>query len=393
MTSSAPIFADDTTEIVNGQINLDAAIRVVVQGQSEQAETVELIAAGMANALTVDVVEPHDVENDQVFSGDVSAKAVATTTELDGSALVSATAVGNGATLIADSDLSMTSDQEALDGSTVAARARLENDSYAMISTTVASASANAVDTLTYGGETELSLRQDSGADVSADSYVAAPSGGLGWTATAASIASANTIGAQGYDQGPSQILDINQDSRGDVAATTRINAGGGGEMTIATAQANGNTARIQNEYAYGHMQGEQDNEGAVTATADVSIPHFDVDILTVSAEGVGNSALISNVGSNIYLGLDQTNNGAVAATANISGEDGGVGIANTTAFGNAATGYICSECPVTATGDMRQTNTADIRARTTITTNTGQLIGSAFAAGNSASYQTTTPN
>lgn len=393
MTTSAPIFADDTTEIVNGQINLGAAIRVVVQVEGDATPSATASSAGTGNALTVDVIEPHDVESRQEFSGSVEAEAVSRARAVDGAAITTASAIGNGATLLADDDLSLDSEQVAADGSSVSATAGLEIDDYAVTSVTAASASANAVDSITYGGDTELDLRQDSGADVTADAYIAARTGGIGEAATLASTASGNTASAQGYYQGPSQVVSVDQDNRGDILARARIEAGGGGVITTAVAQANGNTAQIQNEDAYAHLQGEQDNVGEVRAVANAEIGNFDVDVVTLSSEGVGNSALISNFGSDIFMGPDQTNNGGVSAVTRIRGDQGGVGIGNATAFGNAATGYICSECPVTATGDMNQVNSAAISARTTVSTNSSTaLIGSAFAVGNSATFESVRP-
>jgi hypothetical protein len=389
----AATFADDTTEILNGQINLDAAISVIATGETEQANSAYLTAIGMANAATVDLISPHDVSNDQVFSGDVSTHAETTATIIDGSAITTSTSMGNSASIIVDDGMDTTSTQSALDGSTVASTAQLNVNSYAISSITTAASAANALESIAYGGETNLDLRQDSGADVSADAFVLAPTAGLGWSASVLGAANGNSVSVEGYT-GPSQIVDIDQDNRGDVRGTARIDAGGTAISTQVVASANGNAARMQNEYGYAHMQGEQDNSGQVDADAEVIVGNFDADLLTISSEGVGNSAVISNIGADAFMGLDQTNNGAVNARAGLDGNAGGNVLMSATAFGNAATTYICSECPVTAYGDTNQTNNAAISSNVTGLMTTGSILsGTATAIGNSSTYQTVNPH
>ncbi len=195
-----------------------------------------------------------------------------------------------------------------------------------------------------------------------------------------------------GYDAA-SQVVDVDQNNRGNVTGLVRVDAGGGSEMTNATASANGNNVRIENQEAYAHLQGQQSNSGEVLADSEILVGNFDVDLMTVAAEGVGNSAVLSNIGSNSYMGLDQTNAANVTARANFEGDAGGVALLSATAFGNAATSYICSECPVTAYGAMNQTNSATISSVVTGQMTTGGMItGTATAIGNSSTYQTTNP-
>ena len=357
----APIFADDTTEILNGQVNLDAAISVVTAGETDQADAASMSAIGAANALTVDVVERHDIQSDQTFSGSVDARAETRAIIIDGAAITTSSAMGNSASIINDNGMDAAISQTAQDGSTVSATAGLEVGSYAISSVTSATASANAFQGTTYGSDTNLALRQDSGADVSADGYVLAPDGGLGYAATVLGAANGNSAQLEGYDGGPSQIVDVDQDNRGSVTARARTDAGGTAISQQVVASANGNSVWMQNEYGYGHIQGEQDNSGAVTADAEILVGNFDADVLTVSAEGVGNSAILSNIGADAFMGLTQTNNGAVTARANLDGDAGGSALVSATAFGNAATTYVCSECPVTAWGNTNQTNNAAI--------------------------------
>jgi hypothetical protein len=188
--------------------------------------------------------------------------------------------------VINDNGMDAQIDQTALDGSTVSATAELEIGSYAISSVTSATASANAYDAVSYGGENNHALRQDSGADVSADSYVLAPTGGLGYAATVLGAANGNSAQIQGYYMGPDQIADIDQDNRGSISARARAESGGGAVSETVTASANGNSVWMQNENGYAHIQGTQDNSGTVTADAYAQAGDFDIDLVAVSSEG-----------------------------------------------------------------------------------------------------------
>ena len=388
----AATYADDTTEILNGQVNLGADIQVTAETSLAQASSAMMTAIGMANALTVDVTSPHDVDSTQTFSGSVAGRATTDAGIIDGAAITTSTMFGNSAVVIVDNGMDVTSQQDALDGSSVRSTAQLAVSDYAMTSVTTAGASANAWESTAYAGDANLDLRQDSGADVTADAYVLAPTGGLGWSSTTVAAANGNSAMVTGYDAA-SQVVDVDQTNRGRVTGLVRVDAGGGGEMTNATASANGNNVRIENQEAYAHLQGQQTNDGVVLADAEIIVGNFDVDVMTTASEGVGNSAILSNIGSNSYMGLDQTNNANVTSRANFDGDAGGVSFLSSTAFGNAATSYICSECPVTATGQMNQVNNATISSVVTGQMATGGMItGTATAIGNSSTYQTVNP-
>lgn len=388
----AATYADDTTEILNGQVNLNANIQVTAETSVGQAASAMMTAIGHANALTVDVLTPHDIENTQTFSGSVVGRATTNAQMIDGAAITTSTMFGNSAVVIVDNGMDVTSEQNALDGAQVRSTAQHSLTSYGITSVTTAGASANAWESTAYAGEANLDLRQDSGASVTADAYVIAPTAGLGVSSTTVAAANGNSAMITGYDAA-SQVVDVDQNNRGDVTGLVRVDAGGGSEMTNATASANGNNVRIENQEAYAHLQGQQSNGGEVLADSEILVGNFDVDLMTVAAEGVGNSAVLSNIGSNSYMGLDQTNAANVTARANFEGDAGGVALLSATAFGNAATSYICSECPVTAYGAMNQTNSATISSVVTGQMTTGGMItGTATAIGNSSTYQTTNP-
>ncbi len=389
---SAATFADDTTEILNGQINLDAAINAVVLNETDQADIATATSVGMANAATFDLITPHDIETSQTFSGNVASRATTRARAIDGMATTTALGFGNSASLLVDDGMDVVSSQSALDGASVSAEARLEVDDYVMHSVTTASAAANAYESIAYDGEANLDLRQDSGATVTADAYALAPNGGLGDSAIAVGAANGNSISVEGY-MGPSQIVTVDQANRGDVTGRTIMEAGGGAVGQQAIASANGNSVRIQNEDGYAHLQGDQTNSGGVTADASIIVGNFDIDTLAISSEGVGNSAVLSNIGADAYMGLDQVNNGTVQSNASLTGDLGGNAALYATAYGNAATSYICSECPVTSYGNMNQTNNASVSSTSYGQMNSGVAIsGTATAVGNSATFQSVNP-
>lgn len=395
LTSAATSAAATTSaqDIVNGQINLDAALNVVVSGNVDQADGSNLSAVTLGNAVTVDVVERHDVANAQDFSGSANAEATMTGNQLDGTSFTTSVAMANTADLTHDNGMDLTSTQTARDGAAVSARSSYLIGEYGMGSVTTATAAANAVESMAYGDTNRFDVDQDSGANVSAEAVADAPTGGLGNMATLAAVASGNTSRFEGYHLGPEQEIDLDQDNRGDVRATGRVNAGGGAIATTAATQAAGNTASVQNENGDVTMTGDQNNAGAVDAETEIVLGNFDIDTVTGSSEALGNSVIISNIGADVATGVGQTNTGVVNASTSFQGGAGGVAILSANAFGNAQTTYICSECPVTAYGTTNQTNSANVTATVTGSMQGGpMLIGTASAIGNTATYQTVTP-
>lgn len=129
-------------QVINGQINLDADIRVVVSGEADQADSTTITAVGLGNAVTVDVVDQHDVYSSQEFGGDVEADASVHARQIDGTSYTTSVAMGNTMDLLNDNGLDVNAVQLAEDGSSVTARSSYEVDSYGMVSVTTATAAA-----------------------------------------------------------------------------------------------------------------------------------------------------------------------------------------------------------------------------------------------------------
>lgn len=390
---SVSAFADDTTEILNGQINLNAEVSALLRVDAGETGEATLTAAAMANALEVETIAPHDVENTQEFSGFVTSDAETSVTSVDGTALTASTAMGNGAVLNMTGDSGIVSTQTAGDGSNVFAGATLRVASYANSSVTAANAAANAVELRSDYGYINAQLRQDSGALVRADAVIDAPDGGMGWTAALAATASGNNIQTSGYVS--DQFVDVDQANRGEIRATSRMTAGGGSRFTTVASQAQGNGLTVENQWGYAHAQGRQVNSGDADALTDIQVGNFDQDSIFASADGIGNSAVISNLGADMFVGLDQNNIGRINSTVRFQGNDGGEVLGSASAFGNAVTGYSCSECPNTQlNGYTNQTNSGAVTSTFQATQQTGWgITGSASAVGNSASFIASSPS
>ena len=391
-TIQRAVFADDTTEILNGQINLNAEVSALLRVDAGETGEATLTSTAMANGLVVETIAPHDVENTQEFSGFVTSDAETSVTSVDGTALTVSSAMGNGATLEMTGDSDITSSQTAGNGSNVYAGATLRVSSYANSTVTASNAAANAVEIIGDGGSINGQLRQDSGAFVRADTVIDAPDAGLGWTAIVGATASGNNIQSSGSTT--DQILDVDQANRGEILAASRVTAGGGARSTIVSTQAQGNGLLMENEWGYAHAQGSQTNSGRADALTDIQFGNFDQDSVVASAEGMGNSAVVSNIGADVFVGLDQNNIGQVNATMRFQGNDGAEVIGSASAFGNAVTGYSCNECPNTqATGQVNQTNSGRVTSTFQASQQTGWgITGSANSVGNSASFVTTSP-
>jgi hypothetical protein len=385
-------FADDTTEILNGQLNLGAQVnangQVVVGGTGN----ITLNASGMGNALDVQTQTGHDVTSTQQLDGFVTSSAETNAVAINGTAITASGGYGNSAIIEVDGDSDISLNQSVSDGSSVFSSAMLRLDSYAVGNITAATSAANAVETIGAYGGIQGSIQQDSGATVESRAIVEARTAGLGEFSATAATASGNAIRSQGDES--SVILSTGQSNRGAVRASARVNAGGGGVFTTVAAQAQGNGIDIATEWAYGDVRGSQDNSGQTDAEANINIGNFDEDSILASSESIGNSAIITNLGTDTFMGLDQTNSGNSRATTRFDGGFGGEVIGSASAFGNAATSWGCQACPDTTTrGEINQTNSGTVNA-----TFQSQYIsgwgttGSATAIGNSATFVTQDP-
>jgi hypothetical protein len=257
---------------------------------------------------------------------------------------------------------------------------------------TLAAASSAAQNNAATGadnGDLNVNLTQTASGSAYAITDVDARSSGstlAGATATGnayGSVSTTSTVNAR-----------YNQTSTGpQIMASADVYQGRGYDVTAGSTAA-GNSASVDNKWGYAEVRGRQANDSAVNAETRVTLGSWG-GAASLSSHGVGNTSLVTNVGSDLAVDVSQGNNGAVGSDAVFNGasQEGGAVVLNSTAIGNAFTGYVCSQCgDASVSGSVRQVNTGNITSTGTINaTGAGQIAGSATAIGNSASFITTT--
>ncbi|MFP4519449.1 MAG: holdfast anchor protein HfaD [Oceanicaulis sp.] len=392
--TSAASFAEPTD-----RIELDQQSSGPVRSQDAQTaggvETAVSTALAQANSATGQVTSWTGVSGAQSLSGSVDAVSSVNVENAWSYVISTAAAQGNALTADADANVDLDLDQTASTGARVSGLSALRIASYAGHTVQGASAAANAVQ-VSGGGDHDLRLAQESGAEVMARADLDAADGEIETFAQGAQAAG-NALTAGGY--GASPIADLDQSQSGTVAAEARADIANADYGGAAASSAAGNTVMIQNDYGYAHAQGAQTNTGPVRATTTLNVADFGNGLVAGSANAAGNSALVSNIGADAYTGLNQVNSGPVTAQVTFAGGIGGVGAdsgaaLSASAIGNAQSAYVCAECPVSLDARIAQTNSGPVAAGVNAS-HTGfvnALTGSATAVGNVASFSSRTP-
>ena len=128
-------------------------------------------------------------------------------------------------------------------------------------------------------------------------------------TALATAQSAGNSLTVTGLEANIIALAD--QDNGGTVRSTVDADIANANWGVTAMSEASGNTASIQNESGYGHLQGSQNNRGEVRATTTLAVGTFGDGPVTGSSHAVGNNALVSNIGADAYSGVSQNNSGA----------------------------------------------------------------------------------
>jgi hypothetical protein len=255
--------------------------------------------------------------------------------------------------------------------------------------TAVSSAAQNNAATGAENGDLNVNLTQRASGSAYAITDVDA-------CCTGTTIAGATATGnAYGSSSTTSTVnARYNQTSAGpQIQASTDVYQNRGYDV-LAGSTAAGNSANVENKWGYAEVRGRQANDSAVNAETRVTLATWS-GTASLSSHGVGNTTLVTNVGSDLAVDVSQVNNGYVGSDAVFNGStsDAGAVVVNSTAIGNAFTGYVCSQCgDATVSGSVRQVNAGNVASTGSITANgNGQIAGSATAIGNSASFITTT--
>jgi len=225
---------------------------------------------------------------------------------------------------------------------------------------------------------------------------VADGGGTYGYVAGAATFAGAATgtnVTSSG-SQGSAERYIINQTNAAAMTQASQFTAHGNAYLSTTSATATGDNIHLYNEGGLLDVTSDQHNQAYVRAQTGASAYQF--GSAASIAYGVGNSFLAGNLGSETVIDAVQLNDGGgVEVVADFTGAEGYDASANATAIGNAATGYVCSDCDGRLVATSQQVNNADVGASTSVTVSgyARSATGVATAVGNTATYYVSRPS
>jgi hypothetical protein len=97
-------------------------------------------------------------------------------------------------------------------------------------------------------------------------------------------------------------------------------------------------------------------------------------------------------------MDVTQSNGGDVSANAALAGEDGGMALASSAAYGNNISGALCTNCDASGAvpglyASSSQTNDGNVYSSATIRTTGANMVGAtSTAVGNAATYSVRPP-
>jgi hypothetical protein len=381
--------APQPMQVINGQIQLGDAIAFtnVVVGSSNGTA---LTSAAAGNSMSASsTLTPMNVGSNQYLDGNVSASNTAIIGNARGNTVSVASAQGNAAQVVGCcSNLDVHGEQISQYGNNITASSYVQVGSSDNVMSS-AQASANNWATASYHGTVAQHVGQYNAANVWADSHVDACCNNGVVASNAVAVANTNSM----YGQGSTLYSSVNQKNYGNVGASAIIHNNSATNNTAA-ANAVANNATVTNEFGYAQLAGNQENWGNVHARSVVLNNEWSGSMVS-SANAMGNSALVSNIGSDagIYLGQANYSNAPVTAYAGMFGSSShnGVGVASSSAIGNAITGFTCAGCGqggVAMNSNTSQYNASNVVAHTQVGVGTaGMISASATAVGNSATF------
>jgi hypothetical protein len=205
------------------------------------------------------------------------------------------------------------------------------------------------------------------------------------------SAAVGNNVTSVGVDA--SQSLGVAQANTGPLVQAVQTTNIGNGNQTLTNATASANNVNIANTHGPVAVAVRQDNQATVLTNAQENT--YQWGAATVTAQSVGNSTVAQNFGGGVALDNVQLNEtGGVSAFAGFSGGTGWDETASSTAMGNAATGFSCSQCGGVMAINNSQTNESAVVAKS-IGGASGparSISGTTTAVGNSGSFYVTSP-
>jgi len=395
--------------------------------------------ATFAAAAGTSVAQDTVVLNDQVQLGDVFAEQTLNVVDVEDQTTAVTTATGNALSgAVEGGTLTLTSSQTMQGDAT--AQTTLNIDGENGQATILTEAVANTGDAGAYGADMTAAVTQTTGAvDVTADTTVNGSTaylyGGAAISSTAivnsqafgvsdegtavmdvsqssaatavaeteavvqylpetaifSSATTSNNVSTSGTN-GTSQELAVDQTATGTVTQATTFVSAANAWMLEGSAAAVGNNVAATNEH--GALETDTVQSNTTTVLADSIVLSYDYGLASAQAMGVGNSNLSGNAGQYVDIDNAQFNSGGVEASASFQGNGGYDSYANSTAIGNAVTGYACAECQGTLRANSSQVNTGGVSATSTVSiTGSGRaVVGNATAVGNSATFWVSSP-
>lgn len=214
--------------------------------------------------------------------------------------------------------------------------------------------------------------------------------------AVSGAIASANNLSIGG--ETATVLNATRQDaSGGSVTARSDLYAGYATDAS-GNATANANSVTIDNQWGYVNAAIEQNSTATVSADSYVTLGNDFAGFASAGAYGVGNQATVANVGSDTVMDVAQSNGGDVYANAALVGEDGGMALASSAAYGNSITGSLCTDCDASGAvpglyASSNQVNDGNVYSSSTVRTTGANVIGAtSTAVGNAATYSARPP-
>lgn len=379
--------------VLNNQLQLGDVVAGETLDVVDVEEQVTVTNAAQGNSLSGTVENDSlTLDSTQIMRGDARAT---TTMTLGGDTegVVNATTQARGNYLAAGAygaDVTLDASQEVddveINTSTVITGedARLLGGAYVH--------SAAIANTVAVGGEgasVEGSIDQTSAATVRASNFLGSQYIPAQAEFTSQAIANAVAVNS---DLASNQNLAVRQRSTGDIVeADTSANSGNAWDLA-GRANAAANQAVLANQG--GSLIAASDQANASRVRAATVVTSYDFGAATAQARGVGNEVAAGN--NDIYLELNniQLNNGQIDASAEFSGGTGYDAYVGADAAGNSITGYACSDCQGYIDARNSQTNTANVTATTSVTTqgSSRAVIAGANAVGNAATFYVTRP-
>jgi hypothetical protein len=260
---------------------------------------------------------------------------------------------------------------------------------------------ANSLDFGVTGSTMKVTTSQSNSATVDAEGGgTPAPSGSTvqdtSGSASFSATAVANNINSTGVS-GSSQTLRATQTTTNDLTQSGEFVNVGNGQTIQSAATATANNISASNQGGDLNVQDTQSNASFTYGNAVAT--GFEYGSGQATAYGVGNSVLASNFGPTTELNNNQTNSAGTDATASFTGGNTGGpsydAVASSSAIGNAATAFACSDCGGTITINNAQMSTGGVEATSSVNiTGANRSVTSiATAQGNNATFYVSKPS